>query len=329
MKTEKKKNKGIFIIVKILVSFGVLALLFKNTDTELFIETITSINPSFFVLAILVFISSQMISTIRWSLLLKCGGIKLPYLRLLALYFIGMFFNNFLPTAIGGDAVKGYYLYKTTGKGGTSIASIFVDRYIGFASLVLLAFIAFFLGYSYLKGTILVWLVLSFVFLFFAASLFLWVDKLHSWALLVLNKIKILKINEKVDIFYMALMNYKKHPRILAIGFGISLVLQTLNILTFYVISIGLGFTIPLVFFFLFIPLALTVSMMPISLAGLGLREGAFVFLFAKVGVSSATALSLSLTWFIVVVISSLFGCVEYLRMGKEIKLKEIEDMKG
>jgi hypothetical protein len=280
-------------------------------------------------LAILVFIASQIISTIRWSLLLKYGGIKLPYWRLLSLYFIGMFFNNFLPTAVGGDAVKGYYLYKTSGKGGASIASIFVDRYIGFASLVLLSFIAFFLGYSYLKGTILVWLVLSFVFLFFAASLFLWVDKLHSWALLVLNKIKILKINEKIDIFYKALMSYKKYPKILAIGLGISLVLQTLNILTFYVISIGFGFTIPLVFFFLFIPLAMTVAMIPISLAGLGLREGAFVFLFAKVGVSSAAALSLSLAWFVVVVISSLFGCVEYLRMGKDIELKEIEDVEG
>ena len=151
MKTKKKRNKGIFIIVKILISLGVLSLLFKNTDTELFLETITSIDPSFFILAILVFIASQIISTIRWSLLLKYGGIKLPYWRLLSLYFIGMFFNNFLPTAVGGDAVKAYYLYKTSGKGGASIASIFVDRYIGFASLVLLSFIAFFWAIHTLK----------------------------------------------------------------------------------------------------------------------------------------------------------------------------------
>jgi hypothetical protein len=327
--TKKKSNKGVFIIVKILVSLGILFLLFKNTDSELFLETIISIDPFYFILAIVIFISSQIISTIRWSLLLKCGGVKLSYWRLISLYFIGMFFNNFLPTAVGGDAVKGYYLYKASGKGGASLASIFVDRYIGFASLVILSFVAFFLGYSYLKGTILVWLVLSFICLFTVASLFLWVDKLHSWALLILNKIKIFKVNEKIDVFYKALMSYKKYPKVLAIGLGISLVLQTLNMLTFYVISTGLGFTIPLVFFFLFTPLAMTVSMIPISLAGLGLREGAFVFLFAQVGVSSASALSLSLAWFIVVVISSLFGCVEYLRMGKDIKLSEVGDVEG
>lgn len=329
MTTKKKSNKGVFIIIKILVSLSILFLLFKNTDTELFLETIISIDPFFFISAMLLFILSQCISAFRWSLFLKYGGLEMPYFKLLSLYFIGMFFNNFLPTAVGGDLVKGYYLSKSSGKGGVSMASIFVDRYVGFASLVILALLALLFGYSYISDTLLPWLVLSFILLFFVMSLFLWVEKLHNWALFILDKIKIFNINEKIEKFYQALMNYRKYPKLLMIGLGISMILQTIGVFTFYAISKGFGMTIPLLFFFLFIPLAMTVSMIPISLAGLGLREGAFVFLFSKVAVSSASALSLSLTWFIVVVISSLFGCIEYLRMGKDIKLKEIEDMEG
>jgi uncharacterized protein (TIRG00374 family) len=327
--TEKKRNKGIFVLVKILVSLVILFLLFKNTDTGLFFETITSINPIFFVLAILLFVTSQVISTYRWSLFLRYGGLDMSYFKLLSLYFIGMFFNNFLPTAVGGDLVKGYFLYKASGKGGISLASIFVDRYVGFASLVVLAFIALFLGYSYISDTLLPWFVLLFICLFSLVSLFLWIEKLHNWAFFVLDKITFFNINEKIEKFYQALMNYRKYPQVLMTGLGISLILQTLGVLTFYVISKGFGMTVPLLLFFLFIPLALTVSMIPVSLAGLGLREGAFVFLFAKIGVSSASALSLSLTWFIVVVISSLFGCIEYIRMGQHIKMEEMDDIKG
>ena len=86
-------------------------------------------SPLAFVAAILLYLLAQFTSTLRWKLLLpRMLGIR----KLFSLYMIGSFFNTFLPGLIGGDAVKGFYLYKETGKGSLTLASIFMDRYIGF-----------------------------------------------------------------------------------------------------------------------------------------------------------------------------------------------------
>ena len=74
---------------------------------------------------------------------------------------IGAFFNTFLPGIIGGDAVKGFYLYKATGKVGLALASVFMDRYLGFVVLIAICAIAFPFGYQYLHGSNIEWILLA------------------------------------------------------------------------------------------------------------------------------------------------------------------------
>jgi uncharacterized protein (TIRG00374 family) len=128
------RNRGLNILLKLAVSASLLYILFGSIDLEVFLGVVTTLNPLIFVFLALYFAATQSLSAYRWSIVLK-KDVVLPYPKLLSIYFIGMFFNNFLPTVVGGDVIKGYYLYRVIGKGDVSAASILMDRYSGFTAM--------------------------------------------------------------------------------------------------------------------------------------------------------------------------------------------------
>lgn len=309
-------------LVKIGVSIAILYFLFRNMDMQAFWATCTSVNPYIVVLVALFFISTQSVSTLRWSFILKKDA-NVPYLKLLSIYFIGMFFNNFLPTMVGGDIVKGYYLYKYTKKGDVALASIFMDRYSGFAALMTITAIALIPGYSLIQGTGLPYALITLISAFFVLSLVIWIGPLHSWAMSIMARIHFYGINKKIDTFYKVLMSYKSHSGILWRIFFCSIYVQGGVILGYYILGSAIGMNVPLGYYFLFIPLITTVAMAPISLSGLGLREGAFVFLFTTVGATKEQAITLSLMWFAIAALVSIIGGIEYVRMGGKKAVSE------
>lgn len=310
-------------LVKIFVSGAILYFLFRNMDTGVFWETVRSVNPLSVVLVALLFFCTQSISTYRWSVILR-KDMYVPYRKLLSIYFIGMFFNNFLPTMVGGDLIKGYYLYKSSRRGDVSMASIFMDRYSGFTALMFITTVALILSYNLLKGTGLEVVFFLLICAFVGMSLVIWVGPLHGWAMKLFAKIHFYGINKKIDTFYNVLMSYKNHHRILITIFLCSLVVQGGVIIGYYFLGRSLGIEVTPGYYFLFVPLTTVVSMVPISLSGLGLREGAFVYLFTMVGATKEQALTLSLMWFAIMVLVSIIGGIEYIRMGgkKDLMIK-------
>lgn len=309
-------KRNIFLTLKVFVSVSLLVFLFKKADINNVLEIMSSMDIALFIFAIFLYALSQIISAFRWSLFLPHADIHLPFLKLVSLYYIGMFFNIFLPTVIGGDVVKSYYLYKFSGKGGNSIASVFLDRFAGFFALVTIACVSLIIGYRYVENTNIPLFVISLTGMFLLVSLIIWNRSLHSWTLVLIDKIRLLGINEKFESLYNAVMLYKSQPHVLLKAFLISFVIQIKGIIIFYLISRGFGLHVSIGYFFMFVPIAVSISMIPISFSGLGLREGAFVYLFSKVGMTSAQALSISLAGFAIMVLLGLIGGVEYIRLG-------------
>lgn len=311
--------------IKIAVSALILWALFRNIDLALFWKTVVSVHPMAVVAVAFILITTQAVSTLRWSIILR-KDMDVSYLRLLSIYFIGMFFNNFLPTMVGGDLVKGYFLYRSSGKGDVSFASIFLDRYSGFTALMLITAVALIPGYALISGTNLPALFALLLCGFFFGSLFLWLGGLHNWAMKLFSRIHFYGINKKIDTFYNVLMSYKARPDILAKAFACSVFVQCGVMAGYWFLGRQLGIDAGIGYYFLFIPLTAVISMLPISLSGLGIREGAFIYLFAKAGVPTEQALTLSLMWFAVMAIVSLIGGFEYLRMGgRKAEMENIE----
>ncbi|MFQ5587047.1 MAG: lysylphosphatidylglycerol synthase transmembrane domain-containing protein [Thermodesulfobacteriota bacterium] len=320
-------KKGYVLPIKVLVSGGLLYLLFRGMDMEVFWETVSSVSYGTVLFILLLLLLVQTLSTLRWHTILT-KDYKMPFSRLFSIYFIGMYFNNFLPTLVGGDLVKAYYIYRETGRGGISLASIFLDRYSGFTALMAITAVATFAGYTLIKGSSILWLLLVLLGSFVVMSLVIWIDLFHGWAVRLLNRVRLFGINRKIDTFYRALMGYKSERTILLKVFSLSLVIQGSIIIGYYILARAVGMDIPLHYFFFFVPIATVVAMIPLSLAGLGIREGAFVFLFAKAGGSPAEAMSISLLFFFAMLIVSLIGGVEYLRRGS-ISMKSVDTMRA
>lgn len=287
--------------MKILVSGGLLYAVISRTGIDKVLSTLRGIYIPSFILAVLIYICAVFISTIRWRLLLhERFGLG----RLFSLYFIGSFFNHLLPGIIGGDAVKAYYLYRDTGKGASAIASVFMDRYMGFTALMLVGLIAFPFGFGYFRGSYIEWILPLIVLLFIAGSFVV-------FGLRVGRRIKFLSG------FYDYFAIYKEKKAVIVKTFLISVVVQAIVIFAVYALCRGLSVNVPLLPLFIFVPVISTIATIPISISGLGVREASFVLLFGFLGISPAQATAVSFAWFLSVATGSLPGLIEYLRFKK------------
>ena len=297
-----KANKIFLIIIKLAISSALLYIVLSKTSLEKVLDTLKNMSLTAFIAAIFIYTFTQLVGTLRWKLLLP-AGIRVK--KLFSLYMIGAFFNNFLPGIIGGDAVKGYYLYKATGKGGLIMASIFMDRYIGFLGLITISIAAFPFGFNYMKGSRAEWLLPLVVLSFFTVSFLIFG----------------LRIGEKIRLlseFYTYFHAYRNQKEVVGKAFILSVLIQFSGIIVVYLLSLGMGQRIPLLAFLIFLPLIILFTTIPISISGLGIREGAFVLFFGFIGIKPEIATAISLSWFTAISISSLIGLIEYIKYKKE-----------
>jgi uncharacterized membrane protein YbhN (UPF0104 family) len=297
----RKLNKIAVFALKLMVSSGLLYLVLSKAGIDKVLSLLLNINPLSFIFAVLVYIFAQFISSFRWKLLLPEG---FSVRTLFPLYLIGSFFNTFLPGLVGGDAIKAYYLYKKTGEGAQTLASVFMDRYVGYVTLMIIGLIAYPFGAKHIKGSWIEWL-LPLIVLCFA---------LGSFIVLGLRLGKRVKfLNDIYSHFHF----YRRKKGVVAKTILLSAVIQCSVIFAVYLLARGLGVELPLYIFFVFIPIIVTVSAMPVSLSGIGLREASFALLFSSVGVNTETATAISFAWFLSLVVGGLAGLYEYLKYKK------------
>jgi len=299
--------------LKLLVSLALLAFLFSRTDLPAIRALFRSLRLPLLLSSVALYLLAQIVSTLRWRCLLQAEQINLSTWRVFLLYLEGMFFNLMLPTAIGGDIVRGYQIFRLTQQKDSSVASILVERLSGYVALIMIACIALILGYSHVHDPVTVWLTVASAAGIIGIIAGLLNDQLQILFFRLLNRTGLGRFHEVLQRFYGALRRYWKHRRALLQAVGLSLILQSLVIMIFYLISRSLNLSVPLRYFFLFVPLISVVSMLPISVAGLGVREGGSVYFFAKVGLDSAGAISLSLLWFAVTACCSGLGGIVFL----------------
>jgi uncharacterized membrane protein YbhN (UPF0104 family) len=309
--TSSRKSSGLgipktlLLLVKLAVSALSLYVVFSKIDVREFALMFVRIGPFFFLAAVMPYVLAQVASTWRWKLLLP-GHFRFG--RLFSLYMIGSFFNSFLPGVIGGDAIKAYYLNKDARKISLTLASVFMDRYFGYATLMLIGISVFPFTYQYFGGTAYRWLMPGIFAAFVVASILFFGLKLGK---------RIGSVGEIYEYFG----KLKGRWDIIIKAVLLSLVVQLLNFLMVIILAVAMGEHIPLLPLFVFLPIIITVTTIPISVSGLGVREGSFVLLLGLLRVRPEVATSLSLSWFIANFFGGLPGLVAYIR-HKEVLVK-------
>jgi hypothetical protein len=288
------------------------------------LKTFASTKVPVFLLGLVIFMSAASVGSVRLKLLIEAQSIRVTLKEALSLTSIGYFFNNFLPTAIGGDVVKAYYLSKKSDEKAGAYASVFVDRILGLFTMIFMAFIALFFveeGVVDLTIKYIIYAITlgSIIFIVFVTNKTL--AKKFSFLFFIVNPIK-----EKLKKVYDIIHKYQYQKPLMLKAFLISFVSQTLFFTSLGVAAISLGCRIPIKDLFIKIPIVSMMSLLP-SINGLGVREGATVVLFGPL-MGSERAFAMSILWFLLPFCVSLMGGLIYAFSPQfKIKLKDVKDV--
>jgi uncharacterized membrane protein YbhN (UPF0104 family) len=299
-----KINRTAFFFFKLAVSSLSLYIVFSKAGPSQILSMLKRIGPLYFLATCLIYISAQAVSTFRWKLLLPE---KFTFRKLFSLYMIGAFFNSFLPGLIGGDVVKAYYLNKDARKLGSTLASIFMDRYVGYVALMIVGMVSYPFALRYFGGSVFRWVMPAIVFAFVAGSFLFFGLRLGR---------RFATVSE----FYEYFAVLKSQRWVIAKAVLISLGVQIMGFSAVAILASAMGEDIPVFLLFVFLPIVITVTTVPISISGLGVREGAFVLLLGLIGIRPEAATSLSLAWFFSNFIGSIPGLAAYMRQTGRTK---------
>lgn len=314
------------ITIRVIISALILSFLFSQTDPGRIRELVISLNVFVFLVSLFLMLGIQVIATYRWHIFVKADNPEVPVVKLFSFYLVGLFFNNFLPTSVGGDVVRGYDLYKYSGEGKAAAVSVFMERLAGLTAQIFVAVGAVLIGYSYLREPLILWLIGGISVVYFLFLMVLFDQRMVTGLLKLLERFKLTKAQRLLSETYKVFLRYQSSRRALMKATMLSLLIVMVSIFTFYFLSVALHLSIPFGYFVIFLPIMNIVSMLPITLGGLGAREGIGVFLFSKVGVHPADAFGLSLAWSILLILISLMGGVIFaLRGTKSLKLPSSE----
>lgn len=273
------------------------------------INVLKNTNMAIFAAGFLVFMLALAIAAFRLKLIIEAhGDIGITYPEVLSLTIIGYFFNNFLPTSIGGDVVKAYYLSKKTKTGTESFALIFIDRAIGLFTLIFMALTALF----FVKADIIDKSFKNIIYSIAAVSVLIMIfmvnrnfAKKFSFLLAFVRPVK-----EKLILVYEAANKFRHRKLLMLKSLAISVLSQLVYFMGIGLAAASIGLRIPIMDILLRMPIISVMSLLP-SINGLGVREGATVVLFGGL-VGKANAFALTVLMLAMLFITSILGGVIY-----------------
>ena len=322
-------KRCLIFLLKIVVTIALAYIVFRNIantpgfDSNDLEKVLSQIKVWPLFVALLCLLVSNLTGCLQWKTLLKTQGVRLSYFHVLRLYFVGLFFNNFMPGNVGGDVKKVYDIRVQGGVDsvGAGLTATFFDRLFGFFFLTLLALgvgSLFFIHDPDQRAFIIpsLWVFLGICVLFAA----IFSRRIGE----SLAKLLSLIFPENINTRILRMLERFRSFRIWNLWgklFVLSTITQVLRVLVHYFCGIALGLDIAVSWYFFYIPLVALVSALPISIGGFGPRELLAQSLFAKAGVPVLESVIVQLLAYLAGLVISLFGAIFFvLDNGKKNK---------
>jgi uncharacterized membrane protein YbhN (UPF0104 family) len=300
-------------LLRVVVSMGALIFILSTVGLEKVADLIRRADLLLMLVAFLLVVAGIVVRAVRWMALLRALEIQVPLRRLVGLYFVGTFFNAFLPSGLGGDVVRVLELTQDT-HAAAAAGTVIVDRLTGLLVLFAMALAA--LPFS---GDLLPTETVSAIGLLSAGGLVaggvvLQGGLLRRWSRWLPGPLSLTGEGALARV-YRAVTGCG--PRAVAWALGVSLLFNLLLVALNYLVARAVGVDIALAYFLLFVPVLSVTLTLPISIGGLGVREGMAVLLFTQAGVGEAAAVAASLgVYLLSTVLAGLLGGLVYLAQG-------------
>lgn len=258
------------------------------------------------------------VSALKWGLFIESFGSKFSVWRLFRYYLVGYFFNLFMPSYVGGDLVRSFYVGKNAGQHQALSATI-LERYTGLMAMITLAFaFMWFNNFVTLQIEIVIFgLLLGLVVITIIA--------LSERLLEMLDQVKLLKpIVKHLKKIQSGLKLARRNKRLLARSMALSYLYHTLTVVNIIFCAAAVGWNNPPVLdLFTLTPIMLLIIAIPVAPSALGVQEGTFYFFLQIVGATPAQALGVGLVLRAKAVILSLCGGVFY-KLGEVLPKGEL-----
>jgi len=219
-----------------------------------------------------------------------------------------------MPSNIGGDAFRVYYLTKNNWNIHDSALTVLLDRVVGLLGLILLVLatvpILLYSGidsvmkWGFAIAVLILVVTVSMIFIFDMIT-----SKLLHW--------KIIRLLNSISKNGRNLLFNKKYGVKIVI---LSLIIHLISVLTFITLSESMGLNIEMTSILLITPVATLLMVVPISVAGWGIREGAMVVGLGYYGVPTESALVLSIMYGVMMLVVSLPGGLIWSMLDASLK---------
>lgn len=321
---RERGGQTLSFVLKLAITIVVLGFVVWKLGWADIVEIASGANPLWLAAAAFAFYVSIILGVLQWQILLRNRGIDLPFKRAYQLYFIGMFFNNFIFGMVAGDAVRVTYLRLGNESARRGFAATFFDRFAGFWAMSAFAVIAsLWLVRAHGLGPA-VWytvgaLIATFV-LFGGVMTFLISRRLQA---LMFRLLEISPVPQKARIRGVVeeMLLEARDAHILAPVAGLSVLVQALRVGVHIMCAaaVGLVTLTNLHYFFIFVPFLAMTMVVPMPF---GVREAAEGSMFAMAGFHAESSVVMGFLASLVGIAVSLVGAIYFLT-GRARQRKE------
>jgi uncharacterized protein (TIRG00374 family) len=337
-------RKYLSTAIRVIITLLLLAYLLTRVNIDEVTNALRQANPLMIGVATVLYFGAVMSNALKWNVLLRAQKVFVSWGALLRFTFVGVFFNNLLPAAVGGDLMRGYQLAQETRRNADAAVSVVVDRLIGLMALTVTAVLSvLYAAITHQGGT----LDLSDTFWFAVIALAL---LMAGFALMVSRRMRtgvgvaLERVSERLPFLkfivpiYTKLADavgaYRDQPGVLGFALLLGMLPYLFSNFVNYVLSLSLNpppgsaAPIDLIHIFIFNPLIGLAQVLPLSIGGLGLNQNLFDQIYhGLLGYDQAHAVAVSfLLQFVIYATSIPGGVIWWIGRGTqgEGKTKEV-----
>lgn len=299
------------IMAKVAATFVLLWLVLRGIDVHSLAERLNKISPGWLFTSVLAGFMQMILHAQRWRSAVVAAGIKLGMFAAFRYCMIGMFFNQMLPSGVGGDAARIWFLGRQSGWQRAAYSAM-VDRGFGLLGLATLIVLSLPFSLKLMSGALARVAIIiigggaltcCLVFVLFGLFRWPWIDRfamsrhLHSCA----------------ELAARLLFDWRTGPWMIAASVGI----HTLSPLAAYAAGRSIQADVGLFQMLLLVPPVMMVAMLPASVGGWGLREASMAIAFTSAGLAQADGFMVSLLLGLSQFLVGSVGCVLWVSMPK------------
>lgn len=316
------QKKTLFLLLKISLSVALILWITQDVALDSVFAVITDSSGFLLILAFSLFFIGYVIAAFRWRTLIRVQDGDAPVFFLVRSFMVALFFNNFLPSTVGGDVVRMYDSWRLGNSKTDAVTVVLVDRFLGVIVLFCFALLALVFDETVAGEVpfITAWVTAGLAGMGIATWLFLKIPVSTMQRLSFAKNGVMARVGGILEKVHRSFQAYRQAPSAILRALGLSVLLQVNVVVHFILVARAVGIDVPAESMFLIIPVAVFIMMVPISINAIGVREAVFVFLFSLYGVQSVEALAFAwIAYSFTLLQGVLGGLVFALRREKRI----------